>query len=189
MGSRSKARARAKVNQPAARKAQAAQKPQQAAQQRQQAAQQGQPSAAAPKPAAAPTPTATPRTVLAAATVQLIEAVAVLGVSIFVAVETATGRSYQQSSGIALTLIGIGTTLALAFVARGIRAGRRWSRTPAMLTQLFTGIVAIYLMQSGRFDWGVPAVLLAIAGFGTLLAPSSVEMLTPGRAGKASNRG
>ncbi len=53
-----------------------------------------------------------------------------------------------------------------------------------MLTQLFTGIVAIYLIQAPRLDWGIPAIALAVAGFGALLAPASVELLTPGRVSK-----
>ena len=95
-----------------------------------------------------------------------------------------TGKSYHRSSGIAITLIGVATAVALGYVARGLRSGKRWSRTPAMLTQLFTGIVAIYLIQAPRLDWGIPAVALAVAGFGALLAPASVALLTPGRVSK-----
>jgi hypothetical protein len=119
--------------------------------------------------------------VLYAAIVQAAEAAGVLAASILAGIETGSGHSYQRASGVALTLIGIGTAAALSLVARGVRRGRRWSRTPAMLTQLFTGIVAIYLLQAGRYEWGIPAILLAIAGFATLLAPASVQTLTPGR--------
>jgi predicted MFS family arabinose efflux permease len=96
-------------------------------------------------------------------------------------VETGAGHSYERASGVALTLIGIGTAVALALVARGVLRGRRWSRTPALLTQLFVGIVAVYLLEAGRYQWGIPAILLAIAGLGALLAPASVSRLTPGR--------
>ena len=105
--------------------------------------------------------------------------------SVLAAVATARGHSYQLTSGIAITLIGIATSIGLALVARAVRSGRRWSRTPAMLTQLFIGIVAIYAIQSDRLDWGIPAILLAIAGLVALLAPASVDMLTPGRARKS----
>jgi len=122
---------------------------------------------------------------LAAAIVEAVEAVAVLVASVLAAVATARGHSYQLTSGIAITLIGIATSIGLALVARAVRSGRRWSRTPAMLTQLFIGIVAIYAIQSDRLDWGIPAILLAIAGLVALLAPASVDMLTPGRARKS----
>jgi hypothetical protein len=130
-------------------------------------------------------PAQLPRSVLAAAIVQAVEAVGVLVASVLAAVATADGHSYQRASGIAITAIGIATAIALALVARALRSGRRWSRTPAMLTQLFTGIVAIYLIQSGRLDLGVPAILLAIAGLAALLTPASIEVLTPGRIRKS----
>ncbi|MGO8957076.1 MAG: hypothetical protein ACLQFR_06890 [Streptosporangiaceae bacterium] len=118
---------------------------------------------------------------------QAAEAVGVLAVSILAGIDTGSGRSYERASGVALTLIGVGTAAALGLVARGVRGGRRWSRTPAMLTQLFAGIVAIYLLQAGRYDWGIPTILLAIAGFATLLAPASVKALTPGRTGSPAS--
>jgi hypothetical protein len=126
-----------------------------------------------------------PRSVLAAATVQAIEAVGVLAGAAFAAFATAGGHSYQNASGIALAIIGIGTSIGLLLIARGVRAGRRWSRTPAMLTQLFLGIVAIYLLQGGRLDWGVPAIVLAVAGLSALLTPASIKVLTPGRISKS----
>jgi hypothetical protein len=119
--------------------------------------------------------------VLAAAVVELAEAVLVLVAALWAGIATVSGNSYQTSSGIAITIIGVATACVLALVARGLRRARHWSRTPAMLTQLFTGIVAIYLLQSGRLDWGVPAIVLAVAGLAALLAPASVNVLTPGR--------
>jgi peptidoglycan/LPS O-acetylase OafA/YrhL len=113
--------------------------------------------------------------------VQAIEAVGVLAASLIAGVDALSGKSYHRDSGIAITLIGVVTAVLLGYVARGVQSGRRWSRTPAVLTQLFTGIVAIYLIQAPRLDWGIPAIALAIAGFAALLAPSSLRVLTPGR--------
>ena len=122
---------------------------------------------------------------LGLAVIEAVQAVGVLLASILAGVDTASGKSYELASGIAITIIGLCTAAGLALVARGLRAGRRWTRTPAMLTQLFTGIVGIYLTQSGRYDWGIPALVLAVAGLALLLAPSSLRILTPGRAEKA----
>ena len=121
---------------------------------------------------------------LVAAVVELTEAVLVLVASLWAGIATATGSSYQTSSGVAITIIGVGTACVLALVARGLRRARRWSRTPAMLTQLFTGIVAVYLLQSGRLEWGIPTIVLAVAGLAALLAPASLNVLTPGRTQK-----
>jgi len=142
----------------------------------------GSPGPATPAGAAAGT---LPRSVQIAAIVQAVEAIGVLAAALMAGVDAITGKSYHRASGIAITLIGIATAAALAYVAHGLRSGRRWSRTPAMLTQLFAGIVAIYLIQAPRLDWGIPAIVLAVAGFGALLAPSSIELLTPGRIGKS----
>ncbi len=122
-----------------------------------------------------------PRSVRVAAIVQLAEAVGVLAAASLAGKDAITGKAYEHASGIAITVIGIATAVALAYVARGLSSGRRWSRTPAMLTQLFTGIVGIYLIQAPRLDWGIPAIALAIGGFGALFAPASIKVLTPGR--------
>jgi len=59
-----------------------------------------------------------------------------------------------------------------------VARARHWSRTPALLTQLFTGIVSIYLVQGHRYDWGIPGLALAAAGFVTLLVPPSIRAFT-----------
>jgi hypothetical protein len=119
-----------------------------------------------------------PATLRAAAVVQAVESAVVLAAAVLAGVDTAAGRSYQQGSGIALTVIGVASAAALALVAAGLARVRRWSRTPALLTQLFFGIVGIYLLQAHRLEWGVPLLVLAAAGLASLLAPPSLRALT-----------
>ena len=121
-----------------------------------------------------------PPTITAAMYIEALEAVLVAVAAVLAAVDTSRGRSYQLSSGIAITVIGLATAVLLALIARGLRRPRRWTRTPALLTQLFTGIVGIYLLQGGRYNWGAATVVLALAGFATLLAPPSTRALTVG---------
>ncbi len=118
-----------------------------------------------------------PASLLGAAGVQAADALIVLAASVLAGVDTVAGQSYQRGSGIALTLIGLATAAALAWVAVGLSRGRRWSRTPAALTQLFVGIVGIYLVQGHRYEWGIPSLLLAAAGFALLLMPASLRAL------------
>jgi peptidoglycan/LPS O-acetylase OafA/YrhL len=127
-----------------------------------------------------------PPSLLGAAAVQAADAVIVLVASVLAGVDTVAGRSYQEGSGIALTLIGIGTAVALAWVAVGLSRARRWSRTPTALTQLFVGIVSVYLLQGHRYAWGVPLLLLACAGMALLLVPASLRALAgpPDRGGR-----
>src|SRR4249919_4160435 len=125
-----------------------------------------------------------PAALRAAAAVQAAESAVVLAATVLAGIETAAGRSYQMGSGVALTVIGVASTAALAVVAAGLARARRWSLTPALLTQLFVGIVGIYLLQGQRLGWGVPSVVLAVAGFAALLAPPSLRAL----AGKEQTR-
>lgn len=122
-----------------------------------------------------------PPSLLAAAGAQAAEAAVVLAATVLAGVDAVTGQSYRLGSGIALTIIGLVTVAALALVAAGVARARRWSRTPALLTQLFTGIVGIYLLQSHRYEWGGPALALALAGLAALLVPASFRALTGDR--------
>jgi hypothetical protein len=120
--------------------------------------------------------------------IQGIEAAAVFAASVLAGVDAASGHSYHANSGIALTLIGICTAIVLGYVATGVARVRPWSRTPALLTQLFCAIVSIYLLQASRYDWGVPGLVLAIAGFVTLLVPASTRALARGPLATSANR-
>src|ERR1700722_9201466 len=124
-----------------------------------------------------------PPSLLGAAGVQAADALIVLIASVLAGIDTLSGKSYQRGSGIALTLIGLATAAALAWVAVGLSRGRRWSRTPAALTQLFVGIVGIYLVQGHRYAWGIPSLVLAAAGFALLLMPASLHALAGKPAG------
>jgi hypothetical protein len=123
-----------------------------------------------------------PLSVSLAAAVQAIESAGVLVAAVFAGIAAAQGKSYQSSSGIALTVIGAGTAIVLALVALGLARVRRWSRTPALLTQLFVGIVGIYLVQGHRYWLGGAALALPVAGLVLLLVPPSLRALTfPGK--------
>jgi len=120
--------------------------------------------------------------------IQGIEAAAVFAASVLAGVDAASGQSYHTNSGIALTLIGICTAIVLGYVATGVARVRPWSRTPALLTQLFCGIVSIYLIQASRYEWGVPGLVLALAGFLTLLVPASTRALARGSLATSADR-
>ena len=130
-----------------------------------------------------------PPSLLGAAGVQAADALIVLAASVLAGIDTVSGQSYQRGSGIALTLIGLATAAALAWVAVGLSQGRRWSRTPAALTQLFVGIVGIYLVQGHRYEWGIPSLVLAAAGLALLLMPASLRALAGPESGNEAGPG
>jgi ABC-type uncharacterized transport system permease subunit len=131
-----------------------------------------EPAAAPREPAAAP-----PRALRLAAAVLAAEAVGMCVAAGFSAVATADGQSYQRASGVALTLIAIGTAAVFAVFARGVAKARPWTRTPVVMAQLFVGVAGIYLMDGRRFDWGVPTLLLAACCLAALFTPASLRAL------------
>ena len=138
--------------------------------------------AASAEPAAAPNapgaPARRPALLMMAAAALALEAAGLAVTGVLTAYDAATGRSYQVSSGIALTIFVFVVVAGLAWIASGVARVRPWSRTPAVMTQLVTGIVAVWLLQAHRFDWGIPALLLAVAGLVALLIPASLRALT-----------
>jgi hypothetical protein len=101
----------------------------------------------------------------------------VLLASVLAGVDAARGQSYHVNSGIALTVIGLAAAIALGYVALGLIWVKTWSRTPAVLTQLFCGLISVYLLQAHRYAWGVPGLLLGVAGLVTLFIPQSLRAL------------
>ena len=139
----------------------------------------GKKAAAAPTPARAGAKAARRAPLLTLAAVAVGLEGAGLGVAgVLTAVDAADGRSSQASSGVALTILEFIVVAGIAWIASGVARVRPWSRTPTVMIQAFTGVVAAYLLQAHRFDWGVPALLLAAAGLAAVLAPDSWRALT-----------
>jgi len=114
---------------------------------------------------------------LVAAGAQAAEAVLLLVATAATIIDAAAGRSAQQSSGVSLIVFEFIVVAGLAWIAVGLARVQAWSRTPAVMAQGFTGIVAIWLLQAQRLDWGLPALLLALAGLAGLLTPASLRAL------------
>ena len=112
-----------------------------------------------------------------AAVAQAAEALGLLVVVVLDVVDSASGNTWTASNAIALIVIEAVVAAGVAWVAYGIARARPWSRTPALLTQVFTAMIAVWLLEAHRYAWGVPALLLAIAGFAGLVAPSSWRAL------------
>ncbi len=113
-----------------------------------------------------------------AAVVQALEAVALCVVAVAQIVETASGHSYEASNGVALAVMEFITVALIAAIAGAIARVRPWSRTPAVMTQLVFGVIAIILLQAHRIDWGVPALILVIVGLAALFSPASLKALS-----------
>src|SRR5258706_6011464 len=87
----------------------------------------------APAPAAAAPP---PRALRLAAAALVVEAVGMCVAAGFSAVSTADGQSYQRASGVALTLLAVGTAVVFALFAAGVARARPWTKTPVVIAPL-----------------------------------------------------
>jgi hypothetical protein len=112
-----------------------------------------------------------------AVAVQVLEAIGMLVATGFSAAATASGKSYHASSGVALTLLAFLAVLAIAVCVYGTAKAKPWSRTPALMIQLFAVAGGIMLVQGHRLDWGIPALIFAAAATAGLLAPASLKAL------------
>ncbi len=112
-----------------------------------------------------------------AAVAQAAEALGLCVVIVLNVIDSASGNTWTASNAIALIVVEAVVAAGVAWVAYGIARARPWSRTPAVMTQVFTAMIAVWLLEAHRYAWGVPALLLAVAGLAGLLAPSSWRAL------------
>jgi hypothetical protein len=122
-------------------------------------------------------PAAPPRELRLAAAVQALEAVGMLVAAGFAAVATVDGKSYEKSSGIALTLIAVATAALFASFAVGLTRARPWTRTPVVMFQLAIGIWGVFLLTGHRYEWAVPMLLVAAVTLACLFTPASLRAL------------
>jgi hypothetical protein len=123
-------------------------------------------------PVAAP-----PRALRVAAVLEGVEAVGMLVAAGFAAVATVAGKSYELSSGIALTLIAVATAALFAAFAVGLARSRPWTRTPVVMFQLAIGFWGVFLLTGHKYIWGVPMLLLAAAILACVFTPAALRAL------------
>jgi hypothetical protein len=121
------------------------------------------------------------RMLLVAAAAQAAEAVGLCVAVVLNLVDAASGHSSTTSNAIGFIVLEAVVAVGVAAIAWGIVRVRPWSRTPAVMTQVLTAVIAIALLQADRYGWGVPALLLAVAGLAGLFTPSSLRALTRSR--------
>jgi hypothetical protein len=117
-------------------------------------------------------------TLLIAVAAQAAEAVGLFVAVILNVIDSASGDAWTTSNAIAFIGVEALVAAGVAWVAVGIARVRPWSRTPAVMTQVFVILIASWLLQAHRYGWGIPALLLAVAGLAGLFAPASLRALS-----------
>lgn len=120
-----------------------------------------------------------PTRLTAAAVLAAAEAVVLAGLAVYVLIMGLTGDpdSPKQAEMLGVTVLAL-ALLPLA-AARGLWLRRRWSRGPAMITQLMALPVAWTLVQNGGglIAVGVVTALAAFAVLALLINPTATEAL------------
>src|ERR1700678_4622228 len=92
--------------------------------------------------------TGSPSLLWRAAAAQGREAAGLLVVAAVNLSDLAGGQTDQRSNAIAFIGVELIVAIGLALIAAGIVRVRPWSRTPAVMTQVFAVILAIVLIQA-----------------------------------------
>ncbi len=119
-----------------------------------------------------------PNLLLLGAAAQGLEAAGLLVVIVSNLIDLADGHDFQKSGAIAIIVIEVIVAIGVAAIAAGIVRVRPWTRTPAVMTQVFTLIIAVWLLEAHRIAWGLPALIIALAGLAGLFAPASLRALS-----------
>jgi hypothetical protein len=115
---------------------------------------------------------------LVAAAALVAEAAGLFVAVILNVIDSVSGDAWTTSNAIAFIVIEAIVAATVGWVAWGIARVRPWSRTPAVMIQLFTILIAVWLLQAHRYGWGAPALVLAVAALAGLFAPASLRALT-----------
>lgn len=118
-----------------------------------------------------------PATIAVAAAVLAAEGLFALVLGGYVAVETLIGKPTDTVTSLAVAGFGLLTGAGLLWVAVGLWQMLRWSRGPAVVTQIFALPVAISLIQAEQYGYGVPLVAAVAVALVTVLAPPSTRAL------------
>src|SRR3954454_13293557 len=97
-----------------------------------------------------------------------VQAVLLAVASILLAVAGLGPRTNDRLGAEILALIGLGSAVAVGYLARGVAARRRWARSPTLVLELICLPIAVSVVQSGRWYAGVPLGLSALAVLGLL---------------------
>jgi uncharacterized membrane protein YhaH (DUF805 family) len=126
-----------------------------------------------------PTVTDPPRTATLRWAVWLLtaEAVVLAGVTAFFVYEDVAATPDSVRDALAITGYFAVLTLLLAGLAWALARRRAWARGPAIVLELMLVPVGYYMLEAGQPAFGVPVIVVGLAGAGLLLAPPTREAL------------
>jgi hypothetical protein len=121
-----------------------------------------------------------PMLLLAAAALAA-EAVGLCVAAVLGGIDSASGQAWTVGNAIGLIVVEVVVAVGVACIAVAVARARPWSRTPAVMTQVFTIFIAVWLLEAHRYGWGLAALALALAGLAGIFAPASLRALNRDR--------
>ncbi len=106
-----------------------------------------------------------------------LEALGLLAAAVFYVVEVVIATEDDALRALVSAGLALVAAAGLGLVARGLGAGRRWARSPALVTNLLVLPVAVGLLQGGRWYVGLPLLLLGLTVLVLLFLPSTAADL------------
>jgi hypothetical protein len=82
-------------------------------------------------------------------------------IAVFYLVELVVATASDVTGAIVTALLALASGGGLLLAGRGLMKGRRWARSPALVTNLILVPVAIGLLQGSRWYVGVPLLVWA----------------------------
>ena len=115
-----------------------------------------------------------PRPVVVAAVLVLVEAV---GLLVLAGTTLVSGLTEDIAVGRTLAQTGYYVVLAalLALCAGAVLRGRRWGRTPCLVTQIVLVLIGVWLIApSGQYAWGIGLIALGgVSGYLLISKPAN----------------
>ncbi|WP_344449471.1 hypothetical protein [Actinocorallia aurantiaca] len=103
-----------------------------------------------------------PRTLFLAAALEAVVGLLAVGGGLYTGFEVIVGEPQNTTTALAVAVLALAGGAAMLKVAHGLATRAHWSRSPAVLTQLFLLPVAVSLVQSDQPQWGYPLAAVAV---------------------------
>ena len=113
---------------------------------------------------------AAPRLRLVAGALVAAEALVLVGLAVYLVVETFVATAAEPGGALALAGLALVTGAGLGGCAYGLVRGLGWTRAPVVTWQLLQAGVAMPLLRTDAWPVGIPLVAAAVALLALLLA-------------------
>jgi hypothetical protein len=119
---------------------------------------------------------ARPLTLVVAAVILALEGLTALVFGGYAAVETLLGKPADVMSSLLVAAFGMGVGAGIVWVGWNILQEARWSRGPAVVTQIFA-LPLGWTLAPEQPALGIPLIAVAVVAGACLLAPPSTKAL------------